>query len=38
MSLMDGILLTLVNTVLCLVLPKLLSVILAAKTQDNVSS
>jgi hypothetical protein len=37
MNLMDGILLTLVNTAVCLVLPKLLSVILAKKNQEVVS-
>ncbi|MEH2108453.1 hypothetical protein [Nostoc sp.] len=38
MSLIDGILLTLLNTVACLALPKLLSVILAAKNQNTASS
>ncbi|MEH1943444.1 MAG: hypothetical protein V7L01_24935 [Nostoc sp.] len=38
MSLIDGILLTLLNTVACLALPKLLSVILAAKKQNTASS
>lgn len=36
MTLTDGILLTLVNTVACLMLPKLLSVILADKTKSEV--
>ncbi|QLE57258.1 hypothetical protein [Nostoc sp. TCL26-01] len=35
MSLMDGILLTVVNTVACLVLPKLLSTVLMAKPQSK---
>lgn len=34
MSLIDGILLTLLNTVGCLALPKLLSVIMSAKSQN----
>ncbi len=34
MSLIDGILLTLVNTVICLSFPKLLSMILAPKTKE----
>ncbi|BAZ53282.1 hypothetical protein NIES4103_59560 [Nostoc sp. NIES-4103] len=38
MSLMDSILLTLLNTLACLALPKLLSVILANKTKANESS
>lgn len=38
MSLMDGILLTLVNTVICLAFPKLLSVLLTKETQNNTSS
>lgn len=38
MSLIDGILLTLVNTAVCLVLPKLLSVILATQTKNVVSA
>ncbi|MEH1778332.1 hypothetical protein [Nostoc sp.] len=33
MSLIDGIFLTLLNTVACLALPKLLSVIMPAKSQ-----
>ncbi|MDZ7951418.1 hypothetical protein [Nostoc sp. DedQUE09] len=36
MSLIDGIFLTLLNTVVCLALPKLLSVILSAKNQKTV--
>ncbi|MDZ7962065.1 MAG: hypothetical protein RMY34_30055 [Aulosira sp. DedQUE10] len=35
MSLIDGILLTLVNTVICLAFPKLLSIISAAKTKTT---
>ncbi|MBD2439866.1 hypothetical protein [Nostoc sp. FACHB-110] len=35
MSLMDGLLLTLLNTVACLVLPKILSVVLAKKTKPQ---
>ncbi|MCC5644902.1 hypothetical protein LC607_18545 [Nostoc sp. CHAB 5824] len=38
MSLIDGILLTLLNTVACLALPKLLSVILSAKNQNTAPS
>jgi len=38
MSLMDSMLLTLLNTVICLVLPKLLSVVLAENTENPVSS
>ncbi len=39
MSLMDGLLVTLVNTVACIALPKLLSIALAARSQiKNVSS
>lgn len=38
MTLTDGILLTLVNTVACLILPKLLSVILAEKTEAEVAT
>ena len=34
MSLIDGLLLTLLNTVACLALPKLLSVILSGKKQS----
>lgn len=37
MSLMDGILLTLLNTVACLVLPKLLAII-SAKSQNTATS
>lgn len=33
MNLIDGVLLTLVNTIACLAFPKLLSVILAAKNK-----
>ncbi|WP_414752370.1 hypothetical protein [Anabaena sp. CCY 9910] len=35
MSLIDGILLTLVNAIVCLALPRLLSVILASKKPQN---
>lgn len=35
MSFMDGLLLTLLNTIGCLALPKLLSIILAAKTKTK---
>ncbi|MHC5759921.1 hypothetical protein [Nostoc sp.] len=35
MSLIDGILLTLLNTVACLALPKLLSVVLSRKSQNT---
>ncbi|BAY19405.1 hypothetical protein NIES21_52670 [Anabaenopsis circularis NIES-21] len=38
MSFIDGLLLTLVNTVACLMLPKLLSVVLANKTADEVAT
>lgn len=38
MSLMDSLLLTLLNTVACLALPKLLSMIMAAKAESNPSS
>ncbi|MEH1830888.1 MAG: hypothetical protein V7L29_02100 [Nostoc sp.] len=38
MSLIDGILLTLLNTVACLALPKLVSVILSAKSQNTALS
>ncbi|MBC1237811.1 MULTISPECIES: hypothetical protein [Nostoc] len=38
MSLIDGLLLTLLNTVACLALPKLLSVILSAKNQKTTLS
>lgn len=38
MSLIDGLLLTLVNTVACLVLPKMLSVILGDKTKAKSQS
>ncbi|MBE9206372.1 hypothetical protein IQ244_07565 [Nostoc sp. LEGE 06077] len=38
MSFVDGLLLTLVNTVACLMLPKLLSVILADKTKSEVAT
>ncbi|MBD2362855.1 hypothetical protein [Anabaena sp. UHCC 0399] len=38
MSFIDGILLTIVNTVVCLGLPKLLSVISAMKTKNIVSA
>jgi hypothetical protein len=38
MSLLDGLLLTLINTAACLVLPKLLSVILADKTKPESQS
>lgn len=36
MSLIDGIFLTILNTVACLALPKLLSIILSAKSQNTV--
>lgn len=35
MNLIDGIFLTLLNTVACLALPKLLSIILSTKSQSN---
>ncbi|AFZ26831.1 hypothetical protein Cylst_4770 [Cylindrospermum stagnale PCC 7417] len=35
MSLIDGIVLTLLNTVACLALPKLLSIIIAAKIKNT---
>lgn len=35
MSLIDGVLLTLLNTIACLALPKMLSVILAKKTKPQ---
>lgn len=38
MSLIDGIFLTILNTVACLALPKLLSVILPGKNQNTQSS
>ena len=38
MSLIDSILLTLLNTLACLALPKLLSLMLADKTKTNESS
>ncbi len=38
MSLTDSLLLTLLNTVICLALPKLLSIIIAANTESNTSS
>jgi len=38
MNLMDGLLLTLLNTVACLVLPKMLSVILGDKTKSKSQS
>lgn len=38
MSLLDGLLLTLINTTACLVLPKLLSVIFADKTKPESQS
>lgn len=38
MSLIDGILFTLLNAVACLALPKLLSLILATKSKGNESS
>ncbi|AFY42342.1 hypothetical protein [Nostoc sp. PCC 7107] len=38
MSFIDGLLLTLLNTVACLMLPKLLSVILADKTKSEVAN
>ncbi|MBE9007093.1 hypothetical protein IQ259_18980 [Fortiea sp. LEGE XX443] len=38
MSLIDGLLLTLVNTVACLMLPKLLSVILADRSNAEVAT
>ncbi|MEH2206993.1 MAG: hypothetical protein V7K53_23450 [Nostoc sp.] len=38
MSLIDGIFLTILNTVACLALPKLLSVILPVKRQNTESS
>ncbi|MFN6483630.1 hypothetical protein [Nostoc sp. DedQUE03] len=38
MSLIDGIFLTLLNTVACLTLPKLLSLILSAKRQNTAPS
>ncbi|MCF4966465.1 hypothetical protein [Nostoc sp. CMAA1605] len=38
MSSIDGVLLTLVNTVVCLTLPKLLSVVLATKNQKPSTS
>jgi len=38
MSFIDGLLLTLVNTVACLMLPKLLSVILADKNKSEVAT
>ncbi|WP_166481947.1 hypothetical protein [Scytonema sp. UIC 10036] len=38
MNLMDGLLLTLINTVACLVFPKLVSVILAKKSNSTASS
>lgn len=39
MSLIDGIIITLLNTVVCLVLPKFLSIILPSKkTQENQES
>jgi hypothetical protein len=36
MSFLDGVLLTIFNTIVCLVLPKVLSVIFATKNQDQV--
>ncbi|WP_392533367.1 hypothetical protein [Nostoc sp. C117] len=38
MSLIDGLFLTLLNTVACLALPKLVSVILSAKNENAVPS
>ncbi len=38
MSLMDALLLTLINTIACLVFPKLVSVILAKKTKPTTST
>ncbi len=38
MSLIDGIFMTLLNTVVCLALPKLVSVILSAKSQNTAFS
>ncbi len=38
MSLIDGLLLTLVNTIACLVFPKLVSVILVKKTKSTAST
>ncbi|MBN3877997.1 hypothetical protein [Nostoc sp. JL23] len=38
MSLIDGIFLTILNTVACLALPKLLSVIMPVKNQNTESS
>lgn len=38
MSLIDGLLMTLVSTVACLALPKLLSVILSAKNENTALS
>ncbi|MBD2447207.1 hypothetical protein H6G76_08515 [Nostoc sp. FACHB-152] len=38
MSLIDGLLLTLLNTVACLMLPKMLSVILGNKTKSESQS
>ncbi|WP_322732785.1 hypothetical protein [Nostoc sp. ChiQUE01b] len=38
MSLIDGIFMTLLNTVACLALPKLVSVIMSAKSQKTASS
>jgi hypothetical protein len=38
MRLMDGLFLTLISTAICLVFPKLLSMVLAAKTKATASS
>jgi hypothetical protein len=38
MRLMDGLLLTLISTVICLAFPKLLSIVLAAKNKPTASS
>jgi len=38
MSLIDGLLLTLLNTIACLALPKLLSVIVSLKNKSSVRS
>ncbi|MBW4432893.1 MAG: hypothetical protein KME28_14480 [Pelatocladus maniniholoensis HA4357-MV3] len=38
MSLIDGLLLTLISTVICIVFPKLLSIILATKTKHTSST
>jgi hypothetical protein len=38
MSLIDGLLLTIINTIACLALPKLLSMIVALKNKSSVRS